>query len=162
MVVFAGAALDSSLKWLIRDALPELLERGDTAAQSAFEGYAQNQLANDPKEMARLLTLASPRDGIIQNLVTERTKNSLQSWQELSTVAGYFGVVKEIGYTVGDVRPAFECRNLIAHELDVDFGSSRPTNRRQHSRNTLVDYANVLLGVTSNLVEAVDRRLGAE
>ena len=139
MVVFAGAGLDSALKQLVRDAFPPLIDQGDSDARKAFEGFAENRLS-DNRAIARLLISESPRQGVIDQLVEERTAGSLQSWEELTKVAGYFGVVDQIPHGKTDLKPAFDCRNLIVHELDVDIEGSAPGDRQPRSRDEMVGH----------------------
>ena len=157
MVVFAGAGLDSALKQLIRDALPALIDQGDPDARKAFERFAENRLS-DNRAIARLLISDSPRQGVIDQLVEERTAGSLQSWEELTKVAGYFGVVEQIPIKA-DLKPAFDCRNLIVHELDVDIDGPAPGNRKPRSKDEMVSHASGLLKTASEIVKAVDAKL---
>jgi hypothetical protein len=156
MVVFSGAGLDSSLKWLVRDALPALVDAGDDNAGEALSKFAERRLASDPARIARLLASREPRREVLDQLIDEQTSGSLQSWQQLQAVAANFGVASAIPSTEAEVRPAFDCRNQIVHELDVNFASRSRSNRRARGRDLTVRFASQLLETASAIVEAVD------
>ena len=69
-VVFAGAGLDATLKELIRDTLPLLLECNDQA-RDKFEEFAADRLRTgdtvDAKVLARYLTSSDPRNRLIED-----------------------------------------------------------------------------------------------
>ena len=159
MVVFAGAGLDSAVKQLVRDAVPVLLDQGDDAVGKAFSGFAENRLA-DSKTVARLLISESPRQGVIAQLVEELTSGSLQSREEVAKVAGYFGIIRELPSQQSELKDAFDCRNLIVHELDVNLEGPAPGNRQPRSRDEMVEHAARLLETGSVFVTAVDQKLG--
>ena len=94
-VVFAGAGLDATLKQLIRDTLPLLLERNKQAHEK-FETFAANRLLSgdtvDAKMLARYMTSYEPRRRLIEDYIYELTGSSLQSAEEVQQVAGALGI----------------------------------------------------------------------
>ncbi len=71
-IVFTGAGLDATLKQLIRDTLPTLLDT-NTQAHEKFETFAVERLGTgdiaDTKMIARYLTSARPRDRLIEDYI---------------------------------------------------------------------------------------------
>lgn len=157
MVIFSAAGLDSALKYLLRDALPVLIYGGHPRAIARLGQFAERQLGDDPKQIARILAEPDPQGVLIGRVVGEETRRSLQSWEEMNRIAAYFGISDGLTLKRSDLQPAIDCRNQIAHELDVDFESAAIANRRPRPLATMIGYASVLLDAGSTFVEAVDR-----
>ena len=85
-IVFAGAGLDATLRQLIRDTLPSLLEIS-AEAHEKFEIFAEQRIrsadSTDPKMLARYLTSPAPRIRLIVDYVYFLTGSSLQSAEEV-------------------------------------------------------------------------------
>ena len=123
-IVFTGAGLDTTLKQLIHDTLPHLLGTSGPA-HNMFEGYAARQLGSadvvDRKKIARYLVAQSPRAQLIEDYVYELTGSSLQSAEQVELTARALGIAEEnalLGRVRG-LRPLFDARNEVAHELDL-------------------------------------------
>jgi hypothetical protein len=75
-IVFTAAGLDATLKQLIRDTLPALLETS-RQAHDKFESFAADKLGTaevaDTKMMARYLTSPDPRSRLIEDYVYDLT-----------------------------------------------------------------------------------------
>lgn len=137
-IVFSGAGLDATLKQLIRDTLPPLLEAGDQQAHKKFETFAHEQLGTgeiaDTQAMARYLTSANPRDRLIEDYIYELTGSSLQSAEEVQKVAGALGIKdKDLRKQIDNLKPLFTARNEITHELDLQ-SPEKPGDRNRRSR----------------------------
>lgn len=135
-VVFTGAGLDATLKQLIRDTLPLLLEQNQQA-QSKFEAFAADQLGigeiADTKVIARYLTSPNPRARLIEDYIYKLTGSSLQSAEEVQQVAGALGIDdKDLRKKITGLREAFVARNEISHELDLQA----PERQGDRSRRT--------------------------
>jgi hypothetical protein len=80
-IVFTGAALDATLKRLIRDTLPPLLEV-NAQAHDKFETFTAQRLGTgeiaDAKAVARYLVSTSPRATLIEDYIYALTGSSLQ------------------------------------------------------------------------------------
>jgi hypothetical protein len=94
-VLFTGAGLDSTLKQLIRDTLPPLLETSQQA-HNKFEAFVSDRLGTgeiaDTRMIARYLTSSSPRERLIEDYVYNLTGSRLQSAEEMQKTAGALGV----------------------------------------------------------------------
>jgi hypothetical protein len=135
-IVFAGAGLDASLKRLIRDTLPPLLERSEQA-HSKFETFAAEKLGTgdivDARVLARYLTSPNPRDRLIEDYVYDLTASNRMSDEEVQRTAGALGIDdKDIRKWIGRLRTLFVARNEISHELDLQ----RPERRGDRARRT--------------------------
>ena len=135
-VVFTGAGLDATLKQLIRDTLPSLLEVNDQA-QEKFEAFAADRLGTgeiaDAKVIARYLTSPDPRVRLIEDYIYELTGSSLQSAEEVQKVAGALGIDDpQLRKRITDLRDLFVARNEISHELDLQ----RPEQPGDRTRRT--------------------------
>lgn len=136
-IVFAGAGLDSSVKRLIRDTLPELLDFSSDA-QEKFESFCAARLGStesvDVRALARYLVSPNPRDRLLDDYVYWLTGSSLQSAEELSRTAGALGLTDaELRRQVTELKPLFVARNQIVHELDLQR-PGRPGDRSRRSR----------------------------
>jgi hypothetical protein len=135
-IVFAGAGLDAALKRLIRDTLPDLLERNDEAHRK-FEDFAIRRLGvtevTDVKALARYLVARNPRQQLIEDYVFDLTGSSLQSAEEVDKASGALGITDgALRKRIGGLRELFLARNEISHELDLQ----RPEKQGDRARRT--------------------------
>jgi hypothetical protein len=135
-IVFTGAGMDATLKQLIRDTLPDLLECNEQA-HSKFEAFAEDRLGTgeiaDARMVARYLTSPNPRYRLIEDYIYGLTGSSLQSAQEVGKVAGALGIDDaELRQRITDLRGLFIARNEISHELDLQ----QPEKQGDRARRT--------------------------
>ncbi|MGA7671626.1 MAG: hypothetical protein WBW04_14455 [Nitrolancea sp.] len=135
-VVFTGAGLDSVLKQLIRDSLPDLLKTNDQA-HDKFEAFARDRVGTgeiaDSAMIARYLTSENPRERLIEDYIYELTGSSLQSADEVQKVAGALGIGDaNLRKRITKLRELFVARNEISHELDLQ----RPEQRGDRTRRS--------------------------
>lgn len=135
-VVFTGAGLDSVLKQLIRDTLPDLLRTNDQAHEK-FEAFARNRVGTgeiaDSAMIARYLTSENPRDRLIEDYIYELTGSSLQSADEVQKVAGALGIDDpDLRKRISELQDLFVARNEISHELDLQ----RPEQHGDRTRRS--------------------------
>jgi hypothetical protein len=136
-IVFTGAGLDATLKQLIRDTLPTLLETSEQA-HDKFESFAADRLGTgeiaDTRMIARYLTSPDPRARLIEDYVFELTGSSLQSAEEVQKTAGALGIDDEtLRRRITGLRGLFVARNEISHELDLQR-PEQPGDRTRRSR----------------------------
>jgi hypothetical protein len=161
-LVFAGAGLDATLKQLIRDTLPALLEI-NAEAHLKFEAFAERRISAidgvDPKMLARYLASPTPREQLIDDYVYELTGSSLQSAEEVQRTAGALGITDDgLRRRIAGLRPVFEARNEISHELDLQ-SPERPGDRTRRFRRIqpTADLCHEALEVCQLIVNAVIR-----
>jgi hypothetical protein len=170
MLVMSAAGLDSSLKQLIRDCLPDLARVHESVA-AELEKYVARQLRGDQEEsetaastafLAKLLVAESLREALLERYILSLTGSSLQSAQELAKACNALAVEPQaVGVKVPDLRPIFTARNRIIHELDIDFGTGI-RNRFPRSRESMIEYSNTLLEIGEEIIKAVEGNLAAE
>jgi len=136
MLVFAAAGLDSMVKQLIRDGLPAILKQSHDAKEKLVDHFSKrfNRDHNGAfEEVTRILICAKPREALVERLIDDLTSKSLQSADEVYRVCEYLGLSqKKIIVDKKDLRNAFDVRQKIVHELDVDF--SRTPKQGQRNR----------------------------
>lgn len=135
-VVFTGAGLDATLKQLIRDTLPGLLE-SNKQAHAKFETFASDRLGTgeiaDSRMIARYLTSPNPRERLIEDYIYDLTGSSLQSAEEVDKVASALGIDDgDLRRRITALRSLFVARNEISHELDLQ----RPERQGDRARRT--------------------------
>ena len=94
-IVFTDAGLDATLKQLIRDTLPALLETS-RQAHDKFESFAADKLGTaevaDTKMMARYLTSPDPRSRLIEDYVYDLPDRACSRPDEVDKTAGALGI----------------------------------------------------------------------
>jgi len=168
MLLTVGAGLDSCAKQLIQHALP-VLASASGSSRDELMTFAVRRLRKGEETNAALdvkflieLMLGKPEENLIGAFIAELTGASLQSTAQLHRVAKALGVSdnKKLKDAINDLQNAFEIRNKIAHEMDINF-SGRGRNRTSRSRNPMIAETNKLLTAADLLLAAVDDRLAA-
>ncbi len=157
-IVFAGAGVDATLKQLIRDALPRLLQNhGD--AHDQFVDFVKSRLGAEDwtRSLSLLLTSESPRQQLIEQYVQHLTGGSLQSQDEVQRVASALGIsTKPLQQRIVTLRELFVARNEISHELDLRKPERHgDRTRRSRAMGSSVELAHRGLEVTQLIVNAV-------
>lgn len=169
MLVMAAAGLDATVKQLVQDTLPHLVAN-DPKAQNSFEKFVTRRLAGDPASgsapvntrlLASVLASPVPQVRLINEYVSHLTGGSLQSTDSLFEVAAALGAEPTaIGLNPAELRPIFETRNKIIHELDINL-AARMRTRNLRSQTTMIRDTNRLFRLASALISSVDGRLVA-
>lgn len=170
-IVFAGGAIDASLKRLLRDALVAVAQVNDEAA-TEFRTFAERtlrgegDLAVDHKSLVGILVsdAASPRDALLDLYVEERTKGSLQSVEEVVGVSRALGVadkrfVARVAKPQSRLRQLFRARNHIVHELDLQEYKPGRRRRRDRSKTDTEAWALEAVWVSQTVIDEVARQL---
>lgn len=162
MLSFASAGLDSMAKQLIRDALPDVLNDNEAAADM-FKTFVERRLkltdGVDHKLLADVIGDRNPRARLVQVLVDDLTSRSLQSTEEILKAAASFDIrSNQITQDIKRLTDVFRVRNQIAHEMDVDF--TRPNrSRRPRARAVMVDHTNHVFAAAKAFLHEVDQKL---
>jgi hypothetical protein len=166
MVVSAASGLDASLKQLIRECLPLLLEFFEPVHQ-AFEKFVQRHLQGgevevisvSSKVLARILTSPDPRKQLVELYIYELTGDSLQSVDQLLKAGAALGIdTKPLLGDLKSLKSIFSVRNQIIHELDMNLGSSN-RKRRVRGQADMKGYAERLLSISAAIVKDVNCRV---
>jgi hypothetical protein len=162
MLVFASSGIDSMVKQLARDTLPDIIKK-DAGAMSVFVERVEKTIYRDQNLNTKLLVKAimadSPRDTLIQDLIEELTSSSLQSAEELFRVGSYFNIASAaLTKDIDKLKTIFRVRNQISHEMDIDF---EQPNRSRHprKRDEMISFTNELFRVGKTFLEQVDKKL---
>lgn len=168
-LVLAAAGLDSLTKYLIRDTITALLKT-DANVRAQLEKFIQKriqgtaevgEISGGARFLAKILAAPSSRDQLIEEYIEDLTGGSLQSVDELFRAAKALGVdPAEVGVDARKLRPVFEARNQIIHELDIDLEGKR-RKRRQRTKKSMLGDAEVLLGVGEKLIQNVAAKLSS-
>ena len=106
-----------------------------------------------------LVRAPAAEDLLIIDLVDDLTSDSMQSVDQLLAVCSVLGVHdREMVESVRSLRDAFDIRNRVIHEMDINFAATN-RNRTSRTRASMVRETNRVLEVTRTIVEAVDELL---
>ncbi len=159
---YSGAGLDSSLKQLLRDALPRLLREPDSQASKELLAYSTRRIAAtqsvDPEATAALLLAANPRDVLLTGFVEEMTGASIQSVAAVHRLASVLGMPQrhDVRAAINALRPSFEARNQVAHELDLQVPLGQgDRQKRTRTMNQTVPLIHSMLDVPQRLINNV-------
>ncbi len=96
---------------------------------------------------------------MVELFINDLTANSLQSVDQLLSVASHFNISQSaiVSYP-SKLRQVFGVRNQIIHEMDINFAHPH-RNRRPRRREDLVEATNELLSVAGAFLAAVDAKL---
>lgn len=166
MLVMAASGLDSMLKQLIRDTLPSLVAVNERV-RDGLEKFATRSIRGEvdvpdslggTKFLARVLASAQPQRQVIEEYIRDLTGGSLQSAAELSRIAAALGLSEtKVDHTI--LKPIFDIRNKIIHELDINLDGDR-RKRNLRGRDAMMKATNRLLEVGEQILSEVDGVLG--
>ena len=161
-LVFAAAGLDSCVKQLVQDTL-RIIIANDEGAHRQYTDYVRSKLRRLDSQATRFLAEAvaadSPARHIQEQLVTELTRPSLQSKDQILKVAAHFAIpAAEISDDLKKLKEVFDARNQIAHEMDILLGQTN-RSRRQRREEDMKKYAAFVLDTALAFYTAVEKRL---
>lgn len=167
MLVMAAAGLDATVKQLVQDTLVQLVPL-DSRAQNSFEKFVLRRLGGDAgtgvavmntKLLAAVLVSKDPQQRLLQEYVLHLTGSSLQSVESLFEVAAALGAEPaQIRLVPAELKPIFETRNKIIHELDINLDVPRRT-RNLRSQTTMIRDTERLFRLAHSMIASVDNRL---
>ncbi len=166
MLIFACSGLDSMVKQLTLDALPEVIDK-DLGANDMFKTYVERRIKKDESFdshlLAEVLCDDKPRIKLINILINDITSQSLQSREQLFRVGAYFNIPStDLSNDLSKKPPLldqiFLARNQIAHEMDIDFSQAN-RSRRPRKKQTMVDYTNEILRIGESFLSIVNGKI---
>lgn len=163
--MFASSGLDSMIKQLVTDALPDVIDL-HVGAQDQFRKFVERRLSKgdgpDYAFVAGVMADANPRHRLVEELVKDLTSRSLQSVEEVLKVGSYFDIRSEdIIPDIPSTREIFSARNQIVHEMDIDFDRSN-RNRRPRKVRDMKAKTTAVFEMAQRFLVAVDSRLTVE
>ena len=165
MLTFASSGLDSMIKQLVRDALPEVISVRE-GAHDNFQKFVERRLRRgdgpDYAFVAAVMADPNPRNHLVDRLVRHLTSSSLQSVDEILRVGSYFDIPSpKLIPDANAARKIFVARNQIVHEMDIDF--DRPNrNRRPRKLADMKTNTQALFEVAHQFLTEVNSRLRHE
>ncbi len=164
MLLFACAGLDSAAGHLMRDCAVELLPRSESLRKST-RSFASRELDMSDagaEFLFRMLDKAQPgvEHLVVEEMMEERTRHSLQSHEELLNMCSLFEFNdKGIERDILKLRDVFKARNIITHEMDIDFNRAPNRSRVSRRRDDMVEYTTRVLKVAAQLIDATQKKL---
>lgn len=162
MLVMAGAGLDATVKQLLKASLTPMIENTE-AARDGFTRFITRCLGEKAEAaMAKAIATGNVSVHFQERYIRHLTGDSVQSVEQLHIAAKALSidsVMKSV--EPSHLRAAFEVRNKIVHELDLNFSSPGAGRRTQTLRrkNDMVNHAENLLKISKSFIEHVDNAL---
>ena len=161
MILFACAGIDAIVKQLIHEALESVIER-DEGAQDQLYQFTQRKLDKDGNKLvAKLLTSRNSRKALIDLYVEELSQGSLQNAEQLYKVAAAFNIKTDY---LGDkttrdtLKQVFDTRNMIAHQMDINFCMSS-FEQIEHSDEETNQSIDIIIKVSEKFIGLVESML---
>ncbi|TAK74003.1 MAG: hypothetical protein EPO11_07610 [Gammaproteobacteria bacterium] len=157
MLVMSGAALDASIKSIVKDSLHEVIKVNEKArdrvkSQIHTLFLKKIQEKREGEAIAEALISNHPDEMLIDQIIEYATGGSLQSIDQLCSISDLFGIDKPAN--INDFKNTFQARNQIIHEMDAVDDKYR--RRRQRKKDDMKRHAIKLLEVSCWFVEQVD------
>ncbi len=169
MLIFAGAGLDAVAKQLIKDSLPIVISKKE-GAELQFQRHVEKRIKKedfsneqeikeklnfDIKYLSKILTSINPQQVLLEDMIDDLTKDSLQSVAQVSRAGSYFDIKDtDLIPDKKSTKDAFDVRNQIAHEMDIQTikGKRIRIARREED---IVKHTNTLLKTAERFIEHV-------
>lgn len=173
MLVFSCSGLDAVVKQLIKDSLPKIIQK-DLGAQKEFQKFVERRLKKtssvekdkiiniDTAFLSQVLVNSNPKNLLMNRLTEHLIVDSLQNKDQLLKVAAYFAITSaEVLSNDVLTKEAFDARNNIIHEMDVNFKTkgSGQKKRNQRSKTDVLKYCENIFSVASNFINIVSSKL---
>jgi hypothetical protein len=167
-IVFAGAGLDSTLKELVRQAVPLQVERSDEARKK-FRDFATSHISGpqgaNAKAIAEVMISPDPRGQLLEAYVKQLTGTSLQSVQQVRDTLTALGLGhrQELYREAQKLQQLFEARNQVAHELDLKAPERRgDRSRRERTITVSKDVCHTGLNYAQRVINSIVAELGTD
>ncbi|HEY4512033.1 MAG TPA: hypothetical protein VJH55_04325 [Candidatus Paceibacterota bacterium] len=172
MLIFSCSGLDAVVKQLIKDALVGVVNK-EIGAQQEFQKFIERRMKRGNLEdkdksfldiswVAAIFSSSEPRKYLTDALQKNLTDDSLQSRDQLLKVAAHFAITQgDILKDADDTKKAFDVRNEIIHEMDVDLIGSKQgqKKRRVRSASDMVKQSENILAIGATFINIVHKKL---
>lgn len=164
-LVLTSSGLDACCKRLLRDALPDLIERNGTAA-AKFDGFIEEQLRRtEPlRDFLAAVRDRDPRRRMVDLYVASLIKASFQGSSDVKDrVRDALGIANRVvrRQRIERLDEFFTARNAIVHDLDYQEPSSTRTARYSRRMEDVRDQCNDVLALVAELIHAAASNLRA-
>lgn len=163
MLVFASAGLDASVSHLGRDCASPMFDKSPKLREEVTS-FAQKQLemsSQGTKFLLDILRDTHPKldKALAQTFMKIETENSLQSPDQLLRICSFFEISNgDLTKDIKGLREVFRARNLIIHEMDVNFDAQR-RRRTSRRREDMVAYTEKVLRVGAEVIRLTQQKL---
>lgn len=168
MLAFATAGLDASLKQIVRECLPVLLDRApavgrghndvELGLQTFLARRSQTPTGPNYKLISEIVTSRQPRALAASKWIEELTAGSLQSRSAAIEVANALGLQGSQIFT-SDLDRVFRARNEIVHEMDLKPGATKNRSRRQRSEAEMLELTQFTFTAAAEFLTAAEGML---
>jgi len=157
-IALAASGMESSLKRLVRDALPHLVQRRQSN-RDAYEQFLRDQLRSSGTStpLERSLVAQDPTSSLLEFYVQARVTGSILSVNDLRGLV--FGALCVSKRAIPDTRitelsPFLKARTHVVHDLDLLARDEEGTSlkRRGHQRATVVSHCNLAVQFTHDVI----------
>ncbi|MGM5066606.1 hypothetical protein EU244_017325 [Rhodococcus qingshengii] len=164
-VVFAGAGIDTVMKEAVRGSVRLRIDHSDDARAKYLEfavGYLQKGSDLNVKSLASLLISERPDEALKNAYVEKLTGSSLQSVDQVITTLSALGLTdqKSLYLEAKKLKPLFQARNQISHELDMTSAAIRGQGQRTRHERTITTYRDMChigLNYSQKVLNSVER-----
>lgn len=165
MLVFACAGLDVLLKQLVKTKLPDLIS-ADKNAQEKFKEHVKRGInTKEPNKILNTVALAlvdqNPKEIFLKEYIDDLTRDSLQAKEKIITIIAASGFNEKFLTTEkrNALKDAFEVRNQIIHEMDINtldnLSKTRGyRTRRQRSAPRIEKHTKTILDLAKDIFVA--------
>ncbi|MHB1946946.1 MAG: hypothetical protein ACYCQI_02385 [Gammaproteobacteria bacterium] len=174
MLIFSCSGLDALIKQLVKDTLKEIIlkDQKSIGAKQQFQTFVEKKLKKgsfviegseqtlvDQRFLAKILISDQPQLELINFLIKDLIDGSLQSQDELLRAAAFFAITKEqILEDSKTTQEAFKVRNIIIHQMDVDFAALDKSRYVRTDANMIMLTENILT-ISVNFINAIAEKL---
>jgi hypothetical protein len=158
-LLFACAGIDSLIKQLISDTVTLFIENNEGARQSLREFVRVRIDTEGSSFLSEAIMEGDSYQFLVERYKKHLLQGSLQSLNEILKTAAVFDVIlkpKDLGENNAEMlRQAFNVRNQIVHEMDVNFDH---TNRSRNPRamNHMDEYTNAVFSAAAIFLQKID------
>ena len=177
MLVVARAGLDAVVKQLIKDTLPKIImiDSSGNDARKEFTKYVERRIKKSNTEVvenripqidvsfiATVLTSPNPKAKLFNYLQEYLSNDSLKNRDQLLRVAAHFAITTDEVLKDFDVtKIAFDARNDIIHEMDVNLKGSKQGRKKRRVRGApdMVKYTENVLSIGACFINSVEHKI---
>lgn len=177
MLVFSCSGLDAVVKQLIKNSLEKVIEKdlSGVGARKEFQKFVERRIKKvtinndedkplqiDVNFVSQVLTSLEPKKELLRSLQKSLTDDSLQSRDQLLRAAAHFAITKDEMLTDSEeTKTAFDIRNDIIHEMDVDLEASSQGKKKRKMRGApeMIKYTQNILNVGCSFINTVNQKI---
>ncbi len=169
MLAFACAGLDVLLKQLVKTKLSGIIS-ADKNAQEKFKEHVKRGInLKEPNKILNTVALAlidqNPKEILLKEYIEDLTRDSLQAKDKVMTIISASGLGDKFlsNEKLNAMKDAFEARNQIIHEMDINtldnLSKTRGyRTRRQRTAPQVEKHTKTILDLAKNIFIAYKKK----